>query len=528
MPRDGFLIPNASTYAPDYQTAQPDQGDFVILGNSQYGVVSGCKVALSGGSGVSIGADTPEYENILVVDGKLRLLGAVPPLSIKSADATKPRFDLVVYSLASGPQVLTGTPSANPVFPDIDTGVTVLAAVYVPAGTGSTKRVIDKRNFLQTTVSAVGADATVDLVSNRDTVSDAALFHIDGTGKIEWGTTSAIEQDSTAHLKVTGSISVPDLAADTSITVDGNEVITEDRISWGTTQPTGLTAADKGKVFVNTNTGDVEVYRSTDDGFQWIALETAVPPGTVIQSFVDKDTMRDYGWLLLDGSTYTKVEAPNLWNFFISWRSGDNVVLPDMTGRFPLGNASVGYGNVGDTHGDASATGSTTFTISESQMPSHSHRSGNRTGDESHSHTESVTTPSGSHNHGNATQSGGGHFHTITDKNHSHPMLFADFIVTRYDGEGDSCLDIKFVDQSHHWVTQTANRTFESGTGITSTNPTSGHTHGIPEGGQHTHSVTISNSGSHSHSIPEHSPKGGGQPITLTPPSMNIYFYIKM
>lgn len=527
MTRDGFLIPNASDYAPDYQVSQPDRGDFVILGNAQYGVVSGCKVSLGSG-GITIGGASG-VPDILVVSGALRNLGTVPPLSIKNADSLNPRIDLVVYSLSSGPTILTGVASTNPVFPDIDTGVTVLAAVYVPpASSSSTTHVIDKRNFLQTTVNAVGADENVYLVSNKDT-SGTTIFHIDGNGKVQWGSTSAIEQDSTAHLKVTGSVSVPDLAADTSITVDGNEVITENRISWGTTQPT-VTPADKGRVFVNTNTGDVEVYRdTTGSGFSWIALETAVPPGTVIQSFVDPDTMAGYGWLILDGSSHDKTVAPNLWNFFPAWRDGDSVVLPNMTNRFPLGT-SYGAGNVGDIHGTATSDGAVSITLLETNMPSHSHQteSNMRTSTETHSHTESLTTDEGEHNHGGATAGGGGHSHEIEDKMHQHSFLFSNVIATDFNDQGDSQLDNPINDTQHSYMTRPIPSTFFAYTGITGTKPVGTHTHSIPNSTKHHHSVSITDSGSHDHGLPTHSPKGGNTPFKVTPPSMHIYFYIKM
>lgn len=534
MTRDGFLIPNASDVAPNYQPSQPDKGDFVILGNAQHGVISGCKVTLTGFS-VSVGVASNEYGNILVAGGEIRLLGSVPPLSIRSADPVKARFDLVVYSLASGVSVLTGTSSVNPVYPDINEGVTVLAAVYVPAAADASDLiVIDKRQFLQSTITAVdittvGVDEAIDIVSSRLSTSSTPVFKINGDGKINWGPDSAIEKDGTANIKVTGSLTVPNVAAESSVTVAGNEVVTEAKISWGTTHP-AVTPADKGKIFVNTSTADVEVYSSLDGGgYGWVALESAVPSGTVIQSFVDKDTMLGYGWLLLDGSSYPKSQALNLWTNFPSWRDGDNVVIPNMTGRFPLGNASVGSANVGDTNGSSSTTGSVSFTITENNMPSHSHRSGTATSPATHSHDQTSTAPGGAHTHGDGfTVDAGSHSHSITDKPHSHPMLFADFIVTRHDGEGDSCLDMPFTDSSHHWRTQPASRTWENVTGITSTNPVGTHQHVISESAEHSHTLTITESGSHSHTLPDHNPKGGDQPITLTFPSMNIYFYIKM
>lgn len=536
--RDGFIIPNASTYAPDYQTAQPDQGDFVILGNSQYGVISGCKVSLSGG-GVTVGG-TAGVPDILVVGGKVRTLGAASNLSITGPDASNPRFDLVVYSLTSslfgtaGVGVVTGVASINPVFPDVS-DVTVLAAVYVPPASGSsTKRVIDKRNFLQTTLTYVGAageDASLVNLVDRKNSSGTTTFHIDGNGKVFWENGSAIGQNGTANLQVTGSLSVPNVVASNQVTVSGNNVITEGKISWGTSTPSASGAADRGRIFINTNTGDVSVYKNTvGSSYDWIRLETAVPTGTVIQSFVEPSVMNGQGWLLLDGSAHHKDDAPGLWNAFPTWRSGAGdvyVTLPNMTGRFPLGNAAAGYGQVGDTHGlpNSYADGSISVTISENQMPTHSHRTSNSTSTESHAHGSVISNQTGSHSHGGKTGQDGLHNHGINDPGHTHYFFPTPSVVLSSPGSKYQ-IDGPYNDNTHVDVTDVSNP-LHNVTGITIRDSIK-HDHTINPAGDHFHTFTIPLGGEHSHTLPPHSPKGGNQPITITPPSMNIYFYIKM
>lgn len=529
MTREGFLIPNASDVAPNYQPSQPDRGDFVVLGNSQYGIITGCEVSLSDFS-VQVGVGSDTYENVLVVEGKLRVLGSVPLMSIQTADPTRSRFDLVVYSLEDGLKVVTGSPSANPVYPDIDEGVTVLAAVFVPPSASAPDlRLIDKRNFIQTSLIAVDLDTDTPLVSSRLSSSNTAKFTINKLGKLTWDNGSALEADGTANLKITGSLSLPSIVANTSITVGGKNVVTEGRISWGTTEPTGLDYADKGRIFVNTSTAAVEVYSGVDNN--WITLESAVPPGTVIQSFVDATTMAAQGWLLLDGTSHHKDLALNLWTAFPAWRDGDYVILPNMSGRFPIGTPSAGTPAVGTSHGSASTSGNISFTITEQQMPSHIHRSGNNTSSATHSHNETNTSDGGDHSHGslNATQLGGEHSHGIDDKSHFHTGYAAYFIMASINGQGDSQLDGPYNDSGHRWFTHANAETAPAFTGITTTNTSNPvtHRHSIDTSDKHHHTVQIVDSGAHTHTIPEHNSKGGNQPVNITVPSMNIYFYIK-
>jgi len=72
------------------------------------------------------------------------------------------------------------------------------------------------------------------------------------------------------------------------------------------------------------------------------------------------------GWLLLDGSTYAKVDYPELSSLLPSHLiSGDNFTLPDATDAFPYG--------VQDHNNGMIVTGSNSITLTEAQLPPHTH-----------------------------------------------------------------------------------------------------------------------------------------------------------
>lgn len=63
------------------------------------------------------------------------------------------------------------------------------------------------------------------------------------------------------------------------------------------------------------------------------------------------------GYAILDGSTLTNAQTnyPSLWaNVHTSWKSGSNIILPDMRGRVPVGKGShVDIDTLGDSDGIA-------------------------------------------------------------------------------------------------------------------------------------------------------------------------------
>lgn len=141
-----FSIPNEADASVSSQAA-PDSKDIEILvaGQAGTGVVSGCAVTAQG---------SPDM-TLAVAAGIVAVLGAQATVSagnvtITTAHATNPRFDLVVVNSSGTKSVTAGTAAVAPVFPTIPASSVVLAAVYVPANDaaiGSTQ-IVDKRVVL--------------------------------------------------------------------------------------------------------------------------------------------------------------------------------------------------------------------------------------------------------------------------------------------------------------------------------------------------------------------------------------------
>lgn len=77
------------------------------------------------------------------------------------------------------------------------------------------------------------------------------------------------------------------------------------------------------------------------------------------------------GCLELDGSTYDGETYPDLYDtLHDEWLNGDGTfTVPDLRGKFPLALSA--------SHAMGATGGSETVTLTESQMPSHNHQTGN-------------------------------------------------------------------------------------------------------------------------------------------------------
>ena len=97
------------------------------------------------------------------------------------------------------------------------------------------------------------------------------------------------------------------------------------------------------------------------------------------------------GWAILDGSTITNAQTlnPELWaNVDAAWKSGSNIVLPDMRGRIPVGKG---------THVDVDALGDNDGAALANRRPKHKHTasgtftgSGGTTATDTPDHTHSM------------------------------------------------------------------------------------------------------------------------------------------
>lgn len=124
--------------------AEPDAVDFDIInkGYSRVGVIEGCAVTAQGAPdmtlAVAVGVVEVDEKRVAVTSGNV---------TIGTAHATNPRFDLVHIDDTGAKGVTPGTAAANPVFPAHPANKVILAAVYVPATDTAiaTNQIVDKR-----------------------------------------------------------------------------------------------------------------------------------------------------------------------------------------------------------------------------------------------------------------------------------------------------------------------------------------------------------------------------------------------
>ena len=161
----GFTIPNTPDAANQNQ-AEPDSLDFQILGNQKNGIVSG--MAVTPGSGQTVAVASGE----VLINGSYYTFGGISPLNL-TAYASTNFFDVIYARVSSGTitcYVAPGTGGiGNPRYPSTgtspgqinpDTDV-VLASVWRSGATAPTvNEITDKRIFVRSSTSRVGATAT--------------------------------------------------------------------------------------------------------------------------------------------------------------------------------------------------------------------------------------------------------------------------------------------------------------------------------------------------------------------------------
>ena len=196
------------------------------------------------------------------------------------------------------------------------------------------------------------------------------------------------------------------------------------------------------------------------------------------------------GWALCDGTNGT----------------------PDLRDRFIVG--------AGRNYSPNAIGGADSVSLTEGQMPSHSHsmgsagdhgHTGSTSGDGSHSHTGNTGTQSANHVHGGSTNGAGGHSHRLPrDSGWRNVNNMSDRYALATDSTASRDYTDGVGDHSHSFTTQ----------GVSAD-----HTHGINiSGGGHSHSVSINGVGGHTHSI---SSSGSSQPIENRPPYYALCFIMK-
>ena len=532
--RSGYIIPNASDADINSLQAEPDAGDFSILGNNTFGVLSGGVCSGESGTVISVtaGAFLIDGEIVTSTSGSVTL----------SVGASSPRFDLVGYDTDSGLTHIAGTPSAEPKFAFIPDTFIVLAAVFINSldETISASDIVDKRHLLLS--GAKGAVSGVStFIRNIDPDTGSALFSVTGAGTISWGSSGSpsISKDVAG----TGVAVSGKLTAGTGIGVTGNADVSGDLTVTGVATSSNFKrgAGDPNSTSLFGNPGDIY---SRTNGQQFTRLASGTwaeiyadeyPPGTVLSSLLEGDAVTTFmgaGWLKF-GATYADADVGRLASMgsnFAGWyNSGSGQwTLPDLSNTFLAGSA------LGSLNGVPAVVGDNAVTISTAQLPSHKHFEGSlvegqlRTSSMgSHVHTISSAV-AGGHSHSVA---GGLHDHPVSDPGHEHSANHGNNIPTNFVAVlwgGGSKLDGPFHDKSHTWTVEPCLYTTRNPAGITIPPNTGNHSHSLATVVGHTHATSAASAGEHFHTMPTESGAGSGSPVDVTPKHLKVHYYLKV
>ena len=483
---DGFYIPNAADVS-NPRMAEPDKIDFNTLGNLLWGVIEGCVPSVAG-SLVTVGAGT------YVVNGQMLSL-TMQNVSLGTGGA-QDRFDLIVADNGGTVKVISGLSAVDPVYPDPDDNVTVLATVFCPSGLSNfTGNLIDKRKLLtKALLTKVGANS--DLVRNLNGTGN--LFRITGGGVISWGSDTALFRDSTAsltvqtNLKVGGTLAAGGAVNAASLTVAGQ--INGANLQYGDVLPG---SAAPGTIFQQ-STG--QVYIRTSSGWEQLTtIASAVPVGTIITSVETPAVMVPLGWLPLDGTTnVSEGQYPHIFNLtaFASLFTGTaptrSMRMPNASKRIMLTDFSQTPGTLGGPNA------ANKLTLQTSQMPMHKHG-------------VAVAAGGGFSAKINVTPAGD-HSHVVSGGSHSHPFNVAPH----------NLLD----------TTGTVHPTYPAGAlyvpepAIQMQTMNLGHNHSLGNSGSHSHSAYTDYIADHNHAVSEQL-VGGNDSVDVTPEFMTVYTYLR-
>jgi microcystin-dependent protein len=372
-----FIIPNATDTASgakyeNLDQAEPDSLDFEILGNAgRSGVLSGCAVTALAASNTAVTVEG----GVVVLNGQPYIVSGQASFGLPAAP-TDARFDVIVVRVTGGNALLTTVKGndelLNPEFPK--------------------------------SVNSLASGATFDGSINIDLETDVVLASVYRQG------TQNITESRIVDRRVLHSVSISNQgtsAPSTNSGYTGNLYYRSNVIQ-------GTTASG---VYIKNSAGT------------WIELAQnngpQVPVGSVI-SWLGSGAV-PAGYLEANGQAVSRTTYADLFSVVgTQYGAGDGsttFTLPNFNGKHFKGTTNTSL--VG------TATGSDTFTLSTSQLPSHSHTQShthtvNHAHTAVHGHTSNGTGSTGSHEHGDGNYAGttsvhSGHNHGVSGSagNHS-------------------------------------------------------------------------------------------------------------
>lgn len=351
-----FIIPNATdvdgTKFIALDQAEPDSLDFEILGDRSTGVLSGCAVTASTTSG-----------NIAIEQGWVASKGVVfgvapeSSLALGQGPASGYRFDVVVVRClpnygTSNIHIIEGTSSVtNPTYPKSEARLATTTGVN-----------------------------TSTYITDNDVV--LAVVFRDGT-----------TSPSNANI-IDKRVNVPSTTSLRGNTIPSDGIGSDGDFYYKKT--TGISSAG---VYVKRDGSWVELLLSNDSG-------SVTPIGSIIMWPSNVTTPNPAGktfWLECNGSAVSKSSYPELYTLLqnvYGQSTNTTFYIPNMYGSassslFVTGASAAGI-----------VSGSSTTTITQSNMPAHSHglnnhthTIGNHTHNISHLHASAETVLGGNHSH---------------------------------------------------------------------------------------------------------------------------------
>jgi microcystin-dependent protein len=314
----------------------------------------------------------------------------------------------------------------------------------------------------------------------------------------------------------------------------------------GGTMTGGIVMADSAITF--TGTGSITVPTPTAVGHAATKayVDTRIPIGGVIQ-FAGPVASIPAGWYMCDGTAF----PVNSSTAAIRAMIGNN--KPDLRGLFVIGST----GDTG-TYATGSSHGAGSVTLTESNLPSHTHTI--NSSDAAHSHGGSSATAGGSKtpagsvsttdtNHTHSGGTGGAsadHSHSGTtswmDRNasHAHAALTREGLTTGdsewYIDTADGAAEIRWntvqvqsTDTNHLHGFSTGGHSADHSHGFTTgyKNSNASHAHtfsGSAMDINHSHTVTVnSGNATHAHTATN---TGGGSAFAITPPAYALIYIV--